>query len=420
MQQRHTQNIGLLTKTNDDYLGSMRSSRINPKTTFDYECQATQTKNHYQHNSKIFHSEFIETVSTTRKFISTPIKKQKLAENENDSKQTVLDSNTFYNYNKFNNPFLTNTCLKFENDETNKENSNIKSNLFSSLSPLSAKGGSDSNASSGFKMPVKKLEFSNNLKDGKYESVRLNLQKTFNCDNTNVFSKTRQDRKQFHHPLISSSESSVNDDSLISKKENNSSNEKDTMLENIREIKMESNNSQQTNSSLPESLLDELVKKTFFNIPKEKTNDEKYKILALKKIRKSTHKDNKSTTKVDVRMRTTEEETPDSIIQCNLFNRKRKIVHSVKKIYASEIELKDPLTSNTKKFRIFKDCDIGINEEWQKYLKESKADEDVPTDDELLNNATAFVHNNLIESISYLYNNRDSNILNNICYLTKK
>ena len=117
MQQRHTQNIGLLTKTNDDYLGSMRSSRINPKTAFDYECQATQTKNPYQQNSKIFNCEFIETVSTTKKFICTPIKKQKLAEYENDSKQTVLDSNTFFNYNKFNNPFLVNTCLKFENDK---------------------------------------------------------------------------------------------------------------------------------------------------------------------------------------------------------------------------------------------------------------------------------------------------------------
>ena len=110
---------------------------------------------------------------------------------------------------------------------------------------------------------------------------------------------------------------------------------------------------------------------------------------------------------------------PESIMECNLFNRKRKIVHSVKKIYASEIDLVDPLTFQTKKFRIFKDSDIGINEDWQKYLKESKADEDIPTDEELINNATKFVHNNLLESITYLYNNRDSNAVNNICFMQK-
>jgi hypothetical protein len=421
MHQRHTQNLSLLTTNHDDYLGTMRSSRINPKTTFDHEHQATLTKNQKQHNSKFFNSnnEYIETVYTTKKLIFTPIKKHKTTENENDSKQTVVDSNTMSKYNKYNNPFLVNTCHKFENEDNNKENSNIKSNLFSSQSPLSSKKESDSNTSSGFKMPIKKLEFSNNLKDGKYESVRVNLQKTFNNDTSHVLPKINQERRQFHHPLISSSESSSQDDTFNSKNENISSNEKEIMLENIRDNKMTSN-SQLSNLSVPESLLEGLARKTFFNIPREKTNDEKYKILALKKIRKSTHKDNKSTSKLDVNMKNSQEDYPESMLQCNLLNRRRKIIHSVKKICASEIALIDPVSSDTKKFRIFKDCDIGINQDWQKYLKESKADEDVPTDEELLSNATSFVHNNIQESITYLYNNRDSNMVNNICYLRKK
>jgi hypothetical protein len=420
MQQRLLDNFSSITQNNDGYLGSMRSSRINSKIALDYENMNTQAKNPQNPYSKFKNSEYLETACTIKRILYTPVKKQKLF--ENDSKQTILNSNPFCKYNKSSNPFLNPTCHKYENEENNKENSNLKSNLFSSKSPVSNYEGSCSNTSSGFKIPVKKLDFSNRLKDCKYESVILNLQSTFNADSSNLFSKTKLEHKQFSHPLISSSESSSQNSSSISKNDNDSSKESEIILENFKETKVMLS-SQQSNATATESLLEGLTKKINFNIPKEKTNDEKYKILALKKIRKSTHKDNKSASKMDDALKNKDQNLndnyPESLMQCNLHNKRRKIVHSVKKIYASEITLIDPTSFEEKRFKIFKDSDIGINQDWQKYLKESKADEDVPTDDELLENATKFVHNNLLESISFLYNNRDSSAVNNICYMNK-
>lgn len=418
MQERHIDSQSFMIKNNDAHLESMRSSKINPKTAFDYEYMNTLTKNPPHYHTKYYNNDYMESAYTIKRIIYTPVKKQKIL--ENDSKQTVLHSNPFCHSNKFKNPFLNPTYNKYENNDKNKENSYIKSNVFSSHSPLTDHEKSSSNTSSGYKLPVKKLDFANNLKDGKFESVRLNLQATFNTDTSNLFSKTRYEQKHFDHPLISCSEGSSQDNSSTSK-DNGSSKEKEIFLENFKESKMMLN-SQQSNSTISDSIIEGLTKKTMFSIPKEKTNDEKYKLLALKKIRKSTHKDNKSASKLDVVMKNAEgrDNYPESMMQCNLFGKGRKIIHSVKKIYASEIALVDPLTYQQKKFRIFKDSDIGINQDWQKYLKESNADEDIPTDEELLTNATKFVQNSLMESITYLFNNRDSNMVNNIGYMQKR
>ena len=420
MHNRLIDNSSTITKNNDDYLGSMRSSRINPKTSFDYDYMATHAKIS-QHHSKMFdfYDSTLDTACTTKRLIATPVKKQKII--ENDSKQTLINSNQHYLHNKIDNPFIMTDCFKIQNDESNKENSNIKSNLFSSESPLTEKEESDSNPSSGFKIPKKKLEFSNNLKQGKYESVRLNLQKTFNIESSSQFFKSKQETQIFNHSLISSSEkSSSQDNTFISKNDNNTSNEKEVMLDHMKEIRMCMSN-QPSQTSNTESLVEGLTKKAVFTIPREKTNDEKYKILAIKKIRKSTYKDNKSTTKVDVLMKNCErkDDYPESMIQCNLFDRKRKLIHSVKKIYASEIAFVNAESKETKKFRLYKDSDIGINSDWQKYLKESRADEDVLTDEELVTNATAHVHRNLMESITFLRSNTDSDVIHNFCYMNK-
>jgi hypothetical protein len=92
-----------------------------------------------------------------------------------------------------------------------------------------------------------------------------------------------------------------------------------------------------------------------------------------------------------------------------LFNQKRrKLVHSVKRIYSSEITFTDPLTEDKRNFRIFKDSDIGLSPYWQNYIKESKADEDIPTDDELLTNATEFNRKNLHTALLQVYEQRNT------------
>jgi hypothetical protein len=76
--------------------------------------------------------------------------------------------------------------------------------------------------------------------------------------------------------LISSSEkSSSHDNTFISKNDNNTSNEKEVMLDHMKEIKMCLSN-QPSQTSNTESLVEGLTKKAVFTIPKEKTNDEKY------------------------------------------------------------------------------------------------------------------------------------------------
>jgi len=51
--------------------------------------------------------------------------------------------------------------------------------------------------------------------------------------------------------------------------------------------------------------------------------------------------------------------------------KKRKLVHSAKKIYTSVIPMEEPTTKDIYRFPVYRDCDIGINEYWQAPLIES-------------------------------------------------
>lgn len=193
--------------------------------------------------------------------------------------------------------------------------------------------------------------------------------------------------------------------------------------------------SQQTAQTVTESLLEGFDKKANFFIPPDRTNDEKFKLLALKKIRKFNFKDNKSVSHAEIKnaiegkpsynyIQNSNQDYPmddesQSITDSNIFGMKRKkMAHSVKRFYASDISFTDPATSKTKEFKIYKDSDIGIGEHWQQFLHNSNADEDVPSDDELVNRARKHCLDNLWEACLTVFKNKEFDKIHNL-YLLK-
>jgi hypothetical protein len=472
MDKINSQSFGyLVNNDNEELFNCMRSSRTF-NTGFGKSSNTTNsntttiTKQAWR-QSKMDHKqiayESIENLDTTKKLVFTPVKKQKIE--DNNSKQTLFNGNLFADFKEHKNPFITYQEKAYEKiPESNKENSNLRSNQcpFSS-SNTSNSHGDDSDSSSGFKMPNKNkrqvFKYDNIIKDSKFLSVKVNLQHTFNKDSgctTGIFPNIKQEDKFNTHSLISgSSNSASQDDSLNNSKEdvsvihnNNSgvinynSNEKEIILDNTEKLIPFSQ------ATVTESFLDGFNNKTFLQIPKERSNDEKFKILAIKKLRKHTHKDNKSTSKAETHSRkswnsnenvdnlnnnninsqnseysqNSQYSNPESMLEFDLFNKKRrKIVHSVKRIYASEIGFFNPTNEREQtKFRIYKDSEIGFNPDWQKYLRESKADEDILTDEELLSNAQKFTQKSLMESIMLVSSDKECSYVNNLSFLQKK
>ena len=85
---------------------------------------------------------------------------------------------------------------------------------------------------------------------------------------------------------------------------------------------------------------------------------------------------------------------------CSLL--KRKIVHSLRRIYSSNFVLKKGKKEFN--FMIFTDKDIGIYEYWQAHIHETNNDEDFDTDEEQKKLAKCFTLGELKEAFSYVKN----------------
>jgi hypothetical protein len=193
----------------------------------------------------------------------------------------------------------------------------------------------------------------------------------------------------------------------------------------------ESSSYQNSQQTVTESLLDGFDKKANFFIPAERSHDEKFKLLALRKVRKFQFKDNKSISNAEIKNSEgspAEDCTmnymncePQSTIEYDLFTMKRKkVAHSVKRIYASEIQFTDPLTQAKRNFKIFKDGEIGFGDHWQKYLHTSAADEDVPSDDELLKRAKRHTEDHLLEAMNTVFIRKEFEKISNLHLLQKE
>ena len=147
--------------------------------------------------------------------------------------------------------------------------------------------------------------------------------------------------------------------------------------------------------------LEELIKFQESNlpVPLKKKDNENFKILTMKKMKRKTMPPNKSVRKFAEDIEPLYEK--EFRIQnnfCHLL--KRKIVHSLRRIYSSNFVLKKGKKEYN--FMIFTDKDIGIYEYWQAHIHENNNDEDFDTDEDQKKLAKCFTLGELKEALCYV------------------
>ena len=147
--------------------------------------------------------------------------------------------------------------------------------------------------------------------------------------------------------------------------------------------------------------IEELLKYQEEHLPvpiKEKDN-ENFKILTMKKMKRPSLPPNKSVGKLGESLEPLYEK--EFRITNTFFKlRRKKVVHSTRRIYSSNYTLK----KGKKKFdfKIFRDKDIGVYEYWQTHIHESHNDEDAETDDEQKNLAKCFTLGEIKEAFTFI------------------
>ena len=158
--------------------------------------------------------------------------------------------------------------------------------------------------------------------------------------------------------------------------------------------------------------LEELLKiqEAHLPVPLSKKDNENFKILKIKQMKRVSLPPNKSVRKFE------EEIEPQYQKEFKIHNafsamKKRKPVHSTRRIYSSIFFLyknkKEP-----EKFMVFRDKDIGIYEYWQAHIHETHNDEDVETDEEQKNVAKNFCIREVREGLEFIKNNGDDAFVN--------
>ena len=134
-------------------------------------------------------------------------------------------------------------------------------------------------------------------------------------------------------------------------------------------------------------------------VPIKKKDDENFKILTMRKMKRKTMPPNKSVRKFAEDIEPLyEKEFRIQNNYCHLL--KRKVVHSLRRIYSSNFVLKKGKKEFN--FMIFTDKDIGIYEYWQAHIHEAQNDEDFDTDEEQKKLATCFTLGEIKEALVYV------------------
>ena len=134
-------------------------------------------------------------------------------------------------------------------------------------------------------------------------------------------------------------------------------------------------------------------------VPLKKKDDENFKILTMRKMKRKTMPPNKSVRKFAEDIEPLyEKEFRIQNNYCHLL--KRKVVHSLRRIYSSNFVLKKGKKEYN--FMIFTDKDIGIYEYWQAHIHEAQNDEDFDTDEEQKKLATCFTLGEVKEALVYV------------------
>ena len=134
-------------------------------------------------------------------------------------------------------------------------------------------------------------------------------------------------------------------------------------------------------------------------VPIKKKDDENFKILTMRKMKRKTMPPNKSVRKFAEDIEPLyEKEFRIQNSYCHLL--KRKVVHSLRRIYSSNFVLKKGKKEYN--FMIFTDKDIGIYEYWQAHIHEAQNDEDFDTDEEQKKLAMCFTLGEVKEALVYV------------------
>ena len=147
--------------------------------------------------------------------------------------------------------------------------------------------------------------------------------------------------------------------------------------------------------------IEELLKIQESNLPVpiKRKDDENFKILTMRKMKRKTMPPNKSVRKFAEDIEPLyEKEFRIQKNYCHLL--KRKMVHSLRRIYSSNFVLKKGRKEYN--FMIFTDKDIGIYEYWQAHIHETQNDEDFDTDEEQKKLAKCFTLGELKEALVYV------------------
>ena len=144
-------------------------------------------------------------------------------------------------------------------------------------------------------------------------------------------------------------------------------------------------------------------------VPIEKKNDEKFKLMKMRQMKRKSFPANKSVRKYED-LENEYEKNLNTIVKYSTL-KKKKLTQSTKKIYSSFIEFKD---KNNKKqiFIVFSDRDIGIYEYWQNKIIESKNDEDIDTDNEQIKLAVSYSIGEIKEAFDFICKNKKDAFVN--------
>ena len=182
---------------------------------------------------------------------------------------------------------------------------------------------------------------------------------------------------------------------------------------NLSKILDNENNSNYNNNNLNDTIdeYQELLLNQEKNLPVpiEKKNDEKFKLMKMRQMKRKSFPANKSVRKYED-LENEYEKNLNTIVKYSTL-KKKKLTQSTKKIYSSYIEFKD---KNNKKqiFIVFSDRDIGIYEYWQNKIIESKNDEDIDTDNEQIKLAVSYSIGEIKEAFDFICKNKKDAFVN--------
>lgn len=145
-------------------------------------------------------------------------------------------------------------------------------------------------------------------------------------------------------------------------------------------------------------------------VPLEQKDNEKFKILKIKEMKRLSMPSYKSVKKYGEDIEAQYEK--DFRIR-NAFStlKKKKPVHSLRRLYSSSFLLKKN-KKEEERFMIFRDKDIGIYEYWQAHIHHNHIDEDIETDEEQKITASNFSISEIKEAFDYIKQNGANSFVN--------